>query len=163
MTPLEQWAARHGVSAAALAELATIYQPQSGDRSDAGSESGAQAALRVEAPKQGCSLWRNNSGATLDNDGRMIRYGLGNDSKRINDVWKSSDLIGISPVSWGGRTFGVFTAVEVKAPGWRGPRSAHERAQAAFLQTVESLGGVGMFATSLDEYRARVWRLRSEN
>lgn len=84
----------------------------------------------------------------LDNDGRMVRYGLGNDSKRLNDVWKSSDLIGI--------TRGKFTAVEVKAPGWRGVSTAHERAQAAMLANVNALGGIGFFATSVEDYHAAI-------
>lgn len=146
---LNEWAARHGVSPRALAELKTLYDPPA-TMADAGSESATQAALRIAAPKLGCSLWRNNSGAAVDDSGRVVRYGLENISKKLNDVFKSSDLIGIAR--------GRFVAVEVKAPGWRGPATAHEQAQANFLRTVESLGGIGMFCTDVNQYVERINR-----
>jgi hypothetical protein len=92
----------------------------------------------------------------------MIRYGLGNDSSKLNKVWKSSDLIGILPVviqpCHVGRLAGLFLAVEVKETVWTGRMGEHERAQEAFLQTVRDKGGVGMFARSVDEFeRGLVW------
>lgn len=141
--PLAAWAARHGVSHQALSELATIYDADVPVPAGA-SEAAVQAQLRLTAPSVGGTLWRNNQGACLDETGRMVRYGLGNDSKRINAVWKSSDLIGI--------TRGVFTAVEVKAPGWSGPRNDRDRAQEAFLNDVNRRGGLGLFATSVEHY-----------
>lgn len=112
-------------------------------------EAEIQQLIRLEAARRGTPLWRNNNGACFDDKGRMIRYGLGNDSKRLNDVWKSSDLIGIYPVkitpAHVGLTLGVFYAVEVKAPGWR--MDSRARAQAEFGQSVTEHGGIFRFVT----------------
>lgn len=157
MQTVTQWAARHGVSGQALDELLSIIDPGRVMTPDAtyDSESQVQSILRVTAPKYGCSLWRNNNGASIDETGRHIRFGLGNDSKKLSEVWKSSDLIGITPMTSTavGQTFGVFTAVEVKKPGWKKPSNKREIAQEAFLRTVRSMGGIGMFAQSVDDYR----------
>lgn len=116
-------------------------------------EQGAQNRIRWEAAQAGCALWRNNSGALKDARGQMVRFGLGNDSPRLNKVWKSSDLIGILPVTIRpehvGRQAGIFIAVEMKDPDtWRGePKSEHEIAQAKFIATVQQYGGVGGFVT----------------
>jgi hypothetical protein len=156
MQSVNQWAQRHGVSLQAYQELLAILHPQETAISASGdtSEADVQAKLRVEAPKNGASLWRNNNGATTDETGRLIRFGLGNDSKRLSEVWKSSDLIGITEcVSTApGQRFGVFTAVEVKEPGWTAPKNKRERAQAAFISTVRSMGGIGLFAQSVADY-----------
>lgn len=146
---LNAWAARWGIPQLALVDLATIYTSAGGDAAEDGGESAVQQNLRVVAASMGFSLWRNNSGAMTDERGRMVRFGLGNMSKRLSDKWKSSDLIGIGP---GGR----FVAVECKAPGWTRPTNDRERAQAAFLGNVEALGGIGLFATSIADYVGRV-------
>ena len=117
------------------------------------SEMATQQQLRVLAAQRGTPLLRNNSGACTDQTGRVIRYGLGNDSERINRHFKSSDLIGIWPVTvtseMVGQTLGVFFAVEVKAPGWR-LTAGDERAQAQanFGEWVRKHGGLFTFATS---------------
>lgn len=149
MNRLQEWAARHGVNAWAMAELMTLYDPPRTEA--AGGEAKVQADLRLTAPKLGCALWRNNSGAMEDDTGRIVRYGLENVSKKLNAVFKSSDLVGIAR--------GRFVAVEVKPPGWRGPADDHEQAQANFLRTVEALGGVGMFCTDVSQYVERVQKL----
>lgn len=69
----------------------------------------------------------------------------------MNRLVKSSDLIGImprivEPVDVG-RTVGIFTAVECKAPGWRYSHTEREQAQLAFLLLVNQLGGDGRIAT----------------
>ncbi len=120
------------------------------------SEASVQVELRLAAAQRGATLWRNNSGACLDQSGRMIRYGLGNDSKKLNEVWKSADLIGITPVTvtpeMVGRTLGVFTGVEVKGAAWRWTGNGREVGQQNFLTDVTNHGGIGMFATSVDDY-----------
>jgi hypothetical protein len=123
------------------------------------SEATLQGTLRLAAAAHGHTLWRNNNGACLDKTGRMIRYGLGNDSKKLNEAWKSSDLIGITRFTIGpehvGTTVGIFTAVEVKAPDWHmTPGDKRARAQLAFIDTVRKAGGIGLFATSLDDYES---------
>lgn len=120
------------------------------------SEAEVQQQVRLEAARRGTPLWRNNNGACFDEKGRMIRYGLGNDSKRLNETWKSSDLIGIFPVmitqAHVGMKFGLFYAAEVKAPGWRmTPGDRRAQAQAAFGQTVMDHGGIFRFVTSVED------------
>jgi len=102
-------------------------------------EKEVSARIRIEAAKIGCVLWRNNVGALLDCNGRMIRYGLANDSKRMNAVLKSSDLIGI----WVGR----FVSIEAKAPGWRYRGDARETAQLNWINLINANGGLAGFAT----------------
>lgn len=97
-------------------------------------------------------IWRNNSGAFKDETGRMIRYGLCNDSAQLNKLIKSSDLIGITPVmaflastgQW--HRLGVFTALEIKETGWH-PTPSDERAiaQAKFHDIVREAGGFAGF------------------
>jgi hypothetical protein len=153
MTTVFDWAAKHGLSQAALTELFGIIDPGHpvGVPGPEASESAVQANLQLEAARRGGSLWRNNSGACVDQDGRMVRYGLANTSSKINEVFKSSDLIGITPMQIGGQIVGVFTAIEVKAPGFKGPRSDREKAQNAFLTKVRALGGIGLFAQSVKD------------
>lgn len=155
---ITDWATRHGISPQALTELYDVLNPWMGTipgTDGETSEADTQSRLRVEAPRQGCALWRNNNGAYEDGTGRWVRYGLGNDSKKLNEVWKSSDLIGITRMTSTaiGQVFGVFTAVEVKHPGWTKPANKRDRAQAAFHTSVRGLGGIGMFATSVNDYR----------
>lgn len=97
--------------------------------------------------------WRNNSGACTDETGRLIRYGLGNDSAQLNASVKSSDLIGITP-EWayierfGWRWVGVFTALEIKPSGWSlRPGDARGLAQAKFHDIVTGVGGFAGFIT----------------
>lgn len=114
--------------------------------------------IRLDAPHVGSILWRNNSGALPDNEGRLIRFGLGHDSSKLNKVWKSADLIGIMSVKIGpehiGKLAGIFVAVETKHSDWNGRLDSHSEAQNAFLSNVIRLGGVGMFARSEAEFRA---------
>lgn len=129
-------------------------------------EQGDQNRVRLWAAEQGFPLWRNNSGALKDQRGQMVRFGLGNDSARLNAVWKSSDLIGILPVTIRpehvGRLAGIFTAIEMKdAATWRGvAKTDREKAQAQFIGTVQQFGGVGGFVTSPEELErlVAIWR-----
>jgi hypothetical protein len=148
-----EWAVKHDIGQTALSELMLVLDPPRGERTTMtteNTEEAVQANLQLEGARRGVSLWRNNSGALKDDRGRLVRYGLANTSSRINDVFKSSDLIGIWPVritsTHVGRTFGIFTAVEVKEPGWKNPRNDRERAQGAFHQCVRGLGGFATFA-----------------
>lgn len=145
---LKDWQARHGVTDAAMRELMSLVCPSVPTTTNSTSEANTQSLIRLEAPKLGATLLRNNSGACKDDTGRLIRFGLGNDSERVNAAFKSSDLIGVTPV----RGVGVFTAVEVKKPGWTKPTNDRERAQAAFLLHVQQRGGIGIFATCPEDY-----------
>jgi hypothetical protein len=122
------------------------------------SESEIQQLIQMEAMKYGCNLMRNNSGALKDDTGRMVRYGLGNISKKHNDAIKSSDLIGFTTIvvtpDMVGKTVAIFTAVEVKHREWKPPMlDVREAAQNAFLQWVKSKGGLAGFATSIEMFK----------
>lgn len=122
-------------------------------------ESVIQQEIQIEAMKYNCNLMRNNSGALLDADGRLVRYGLGNTSKERNDKIKSSDLIGITKVvvtpDMVGKTVGIFTAIEAKKEDWKENKKLdkHEKAQLAFINWVKSMGGIAGFANSVDKLK----------
>lgn len=86
----------------------------------------------------------------MTDDGRMIRYGLANESERMNRSFKSSDLIGITPTiilpEHVGMIVGVFTAIESKREGWRFSESDERAAaQQRFIQFVRNAGGLAGF------------------
>lgn len=95
------------------------------------------------AQQLGAILWRNNSGVAREQH-RLVRYGLGNTSERLNAVWKSADWIGILPD-------GRFLALEEKPAGWRYDNTPHAAAQLRFLTDVTAHGGVGAFITCPDD------------
>lgn len=109
-------------------------------------EAGVQAQIRLEASRRGWKLFRNNVGVLVREDGVPIRFGLANDSKAVNTMVKSGDLIGIRPVlvtpSHVGSVIGQFVSIECKRPGWRhNPRDAHEQAQMRWAEIVLLAGG----------------------
>lgn len=112
-----------------------------------------------EAAKLGANLMRNNVGACQDTTGRLIRYGLMNESAKQNAQIKSSDYIGITPVKCfvdglGVVQLGVFTAIEMKASTWKFSQSDERAvAQLAFHDMVRSYGGFAGFATGPDDVR----------
>lgn len=133
------------------------------------SEAGVQSRLRLKAAEAGVHLWRNNVGATKARETHEcprcqhrfiverppLRYGLANDSSALNDVLKSSDLIGITPrvvtPADVGKTLGIFTAYEVKHGGWvYSGTDDHIQAQLNFLLLVSRLGGIAAFANNPD-------------
>ena len=126
------------------------------------SEAAVQQEIRLAASRHGVRLFRNNVGACKDDKGRMIRYGLANDSAQVNSQIKSSDLIGITPTvitqDHIGTTLGVFTSIECKRAGWRYTGSGREQAQMAWIQLIISLGGVGRFMTDAGEWGAACQR-----
>lgn len=116
------------------------------------SEAGIQSQVRLAAAQLGLHLWRNNVGAGKLENGQFIRWGLANDSTALNARLKSSDLIGITPLTitpdMVGKTVGVFTAFECKDRDFRlNLRDAHVAAQYAFIELVRSLGGIAEFVT----------------
>jgi hypothetical protein len=140
-------------------------------------ESSVQQEIRADAPYQGAWMMRNNSGVAETEgckctkcghynppEGRPVRYGLGNDSKQLNERIKSSDLIGITPLiitpDMAGLTVGLFTAVEVKHGGWNRAKKLdpRETAQGEFITAVRQHHGLAGFATSVDDYRRIIGR-----
>lgn len=112
-------------------------------------EAAVQQKTRLLATLKGMLLWRNNVGAYVDERGNRIRYGLCNDSAKLNASLKSSDLIGITPVTitpdMVGTVVGVFTAIECKEEGWCYMHTLRERAQLAFINLVKEHGGIAKF------------------
>lgn len=156
MLTVQQWAIRWQLPQQAMHELQAVLgasvPPISPGNPEATSEAATQQMVRLRMAQSGGIAWRNNSGATADETGRVIRFGLGNDSMQINRVMKSSDLIGITPVvvkpEHIGWTVGIFTAIECKAPNWKF-RQSDDRAVAQFnfIKKVIALGGIGKFVT----------------
>lgn len=140
------WATRWKIDARAFAELQQILyvvdaaKPETPDEAGT-AETTISSQIRVAASAAGVTLWRNNSGVGVNPAGRPVRFGLGNDSKKINAVRKSADLIGLTPR-------GRFVAVETKKSGWMWKGTDREQAQANFLNHVRKNNGIAMFATS---------------
>jgi len=122
------------------------------------SEARVQSRLRLEAGRNpDVKLWRNNVGVLLDKTGRPVRYGLANETRELNAVLKSGDLIGwrsilVTPADVG-RTIAQFMSRECKPEGWtpapptNRDKWAHEEAQRAWARMILAAGGDACFAT----------------
>ena len=101
-----------------------------------------------------CRMFRNNSGACTDDKGRLVRYGLGNTSAKVNKKLKSGDLIGFTPITitqeMVGATIAVFTNIEVKTDKFTIRESYNENSrewgQNNFNTMVINQGGIAGFA-----------------
>lgn len=153
---LAPWMLKHGVSYAAMHELAQLMglmnpPPVPPPPTAQATEAYAQSLVRLEAPRAGVYLFRNNNGAFEDKTGRWVRYGLANDSKALNAQLKSADLIGLRPVTITpahvGQTIGQFISREMKAPGWTYSGTPEEIAQHNWALLINSQGGDAKFAT----------------
>jgi len=115
-------------------------------------ESEIQNKIKLEASQKKMRLWRNNNGVAFSKDGTPIRFGLANESKKVNEVLKSSDLIGIKPIvitqDMVGKTIGQFVCREVKNSEWKYSGTKREQAQLNWINLINSLGGDAAFATS---------------
>ena len=149
MTDLTAWATRWHIPTEALRELFALSESSHSDT--ARGEADVLKQCQMAAPAAGMRLWRNNTGAGKLDNGSFVRWGLCNESERMNRVVKSSDLIGIRreviTSEHVGQTVGRFVAIETKAPGWHYSGTEREAAQAAFLTLVKSFGGIGEFVT----------------
>lgn len=153
---LHTWAQKWGISLECLRDLqitlGTYTPPLTADDPGFGkSEAWAQTAIKLEASRKGVRLFRNNSGALQDKTGRLVRFGLGNDSAAINEVFKSPDLLGWRPVlitqQHVGRLIAQTLMREVKEPGWQYSGDSHELAQLNCLNLCNADGGDARFAT----------------
>lgn len=142
---LIEWQRKHGITAEALADLVVMVGLNVPRSTKDTPEARVQDEARLLASKMGWRLFRNNCGALKDENGRVVRYGLCNDSSTMNKRIKSSDLIGIRPVvitpDMVGSTIGQFVAREVKKAGWKYRGTKHEEAQLAFGTLIIGLGG----------------------
>ena len=87
--------------------------------------------------RAGARVWRNNVGKLEDKTGRWVSFGVGGKG--------GSDYIGFTPVKIRpehvGKTFAVFTAIEVKGEG---TKITDE--QRTFVNLIESAGGISGIA-----------------
>ena len=149
---LEQWADKYGIPSEALEELRASFGciPTVIPHVN-GSEAAVQAQVRLEAAKKGIKLWRNNVGVFRDARGVPVRYGLANDSTRLNASVKSGDLIGWRPVlitnAHIGTRIAQFVSRECKKSGWKWSGDAHERAQLKWAEAVMADGGDAKFCS----------------
>jgi hypothetical protein len=108
------------------------------------SEHEIQQRIRLACGRGAVRLWRNNTGALVDEQGRFVRFGL---------CKGSSDLIGLRSLlvtpDLLGRRIAQFVALEVKAG--RGVVSPEQR---AFLRLVQQLGGVASVCRSIEQAQA---------
>lgn len=154
---LTQWGIKWGIPVEAVQDLRREFGLVNTDPKPLMDESEAavQVRIRLEASKIGCRLWRNNVGAYDERNPPSpgSRWGLANDSKQMNTLIKSSDLIGIRPLlitqDHVGNIIGQFLAREVKKSAWSYSGDKREEAQLNFLNLVNSLGGDAMFANSV--------------
>lgn len=161
MNTLTVWATQWRIAPEALADLQrrmgtageqltmSLKRP-----TEPASESYVQSVVRLEAAQKSVLLFRNNSGAYVDDTGRLVRYGLANDSAEINKVIKSSDLVGVRRViitpQHVGHTIGQAVFRECKFGTWRhNPKDKHEAAQLKFGELVMSYGADFAFAAGV--------------
>ena len=114
-------------------------------------ESAVQSHTRLLLAQAGAIVQRNNVGVA-ETDGRPVRFGLMNDSRQLNEKFKSSDLINILPVvirpDHVGRTFGIYCAIETKRSDWHlTPGDVRAQAQLRYIELVRSVGGIGGFVS----------------
>lgn len=163
MTTYTDWARRHPQAAADLQAITAM--PVAPPDSDGKSEAWAQQRDRMRIAHAGGMAWRNNVGAIpaktqhecphcrakFTDEQRPIRYGLANDSHKLNQRIKSGDLIGIIPrlitPVMVGTTIGQFASIEDKRPGWHYTGTEHEQAQLAWQTIILRLGGFAQFST----------------
>ena len=102
-----------------------------------------QNQIRLALSRGGTRLFRNNTGALRDQNGRLVQFGL---------CKGSSDLIGWQTVvitpDMVGKKVACFVAIEIKDKG----RATKE--QNAFIQRVREAGGLAGVARSIDQAAA---------
>ena len=108
------------------------------------SEHEIQQRIRLACGRGPVRLWRNNTGALVDQQGRFVRFGL---------CKGSSDLIGLRKVvvtpEMVGQRIAQFVALEIKAP-----QGVVSPEQQAFLRLVQELGGVASVCRSIEQAQA---------
>lgn len=127
-------------------------------------ESATSRYIRAELAKLGVYSWRNNVGATPSEiecpacrhrwAQVPTRYGLANESRGLNENFKSHDLILAIPMvitpEMVGHTVARFGSLEVKRPGWTFTGQGRERGQANWGNLVNRLGGFAEFTSGED-------------
>ena len=114
-------------------------------------ESPVQQRVRLRISEHGGIPQRNNVGVA-DMNGTPVRFGLMNSSKQENQRFKSSDLVSPIPVviqpHHVGRTFGLYSAFEVKHSDWTfSPGDAHAQAQLRYIELMRGVGCIAGFVS----------------
>ena len=108
------------------------------------SEHEIQQRIRLACGRGTVRLWRNNTGALVDQQGRFVRFGL---------CKGSSDLIGLRALEITpelvGQRLAQFVALEIKTGS-----GTVSQEQQAFLRLVQELGGVAAVCRSIEQARA---------
>lgn len=156
-----EWAQQFPEAAAALEAMQTGVFTNSPVETYGKSEAWAQQQVRFKVAQQGASAWRNNVGATPDkvicefcgapNKLTPLRYGLANDSQKLNKKIKSSDLILAIPRritrEHVGQTIAQFGSIECKRPGWVYTGKEQEPGQQNWIALINRIGGFAAFST----------------
>lgn len=129
------------------------------------SETAVQQQSRLILARMGGLPMRNNVGACTDDNGRVIRYGLMNESKAQNEQFKSSDLISPIPIviqpHHVGKVLGVMACLEMKEEGWHlTPGDKRGQAQLRFIELMRSVGCIAGFVTHPDQVEQYVAAFR---
>lgn len=114
----------------------------------------ASQEVRKRASQWKARIFRNNSGVLTDKSGRPVRFGLGNESSKVNKEFKTGDYVGWFPVTitpdMVGKTIAVFANIECKAVGFTVKldynANSREYAQDKFNKLVINQGGIAGFA-----------------
>jgi hypothetical protein len=157
VTDFEQWQQRHPHAAADLLITLRAMSQHTPEGGEGKTEAWSQQRARFRIAEQGAHAWRNNVGATPSKCPHckeklpVVRYGLMNDSSKLNARIKSGDLVLAIPrvirPQDVGTTIAQFGMVETKRPGWVYSGNEREAAQAAALSLISSLGGFACFST----------------
>lgn len=155
-TDFATWAARHPQAARELLQMLDAVPTATSQETDR-PEAWAQQQVRLQLSAMGVMSWRNNVGATptrcksCNAPQQPVRYGLANDSAKLNESIKSSDLILAIPrvisAADVGRTIAQFGSIECKQPGWTYKGTPREAAQAKWLALINKIGGYAAFST----------------
>jgi hypothetical protein len=159
---LQEWQKRWGIPDAAVADLLQRMGAVNPPLHTPGTEAYVQSIVRLEAPRFGVHLFRNNVGVAREQDpdtGKMrpVRYGLANDTKQMNETFKSGDLIGwrqlkITPAHVG-TVVAQFVSRECKKADWTWSGDAREQAQLAWASLVVKCGGDARFVTGEGSFK----------
>lgn len=152
---LHQWAKDWGHHPESVLDLMNRlgagYEPYAPINTEGWSEEAVSQTMRLAAANAGIYPWRNNVGAYETATGRWVRYGICNDTEKLNKSIKSSDFVGIKPVTitaeMVGTIIGQFWCREMKKAGWRYTGVEREPAQLKFIELVLSAGGDAAFST----------------